>query len=133
MKAQFAERKRVGSGGDALVGTLAADWALDVTELREIAHRHGLAAVHVIHNEQWGVIGAGQRRAGFEFGTSLEGADYADIARAFGCHGERITRREEVAPALDRALSSGLPAVIDARVRFEPHPGLPRFAAAGRR
>ena len=67
------------------------------------------------------------------FCTDLGGTDYAAIARAFGCHGERVTRREEVAPALDRAVASGLPAVVDAVVRLEPHPGLHRFAAAGQR
>ena len=64
-----------------------------------------------------------QGRGGFELGTGLEATDYAAVARALGCHGERIERPEEVAPALDRALSSGLPAVIDARVAFVPHPG----------
>jgi acetolactate synthase-1/2/3 large subunit len=120
---------------DRAVLNITGDGAFGFT-LQELdtARRHGIAAVHVIHNnEQWGVIRVGQERAGFELGTALEGADYAEIARAFGCHGERISRREEVAPALAGALSSGLPAVIDARVRFEPHPGLPRFAAAGRR
>lgn len=100
----------------------------------DTARRHGIAAVHVIHdNAAWGVIRLGQQRAGFELGTDLAGTDYAAIARAFGCHGERVTRREDVRPALDRAVASGLPAVVDAVVRFEPHPGMPRFAAAGRR
>jgi acetolactate synthase-1/2/3 large subunit len=100
----------------------------------DTARRLGLAPVHVIHdNAAWGVIRLGQSRAGFELGTDLAGTDYAAVARAFGCHGERIERPEEVAPALDRALASGLPSVIDAVVALEPHPGLPRFAATGRR
>ena len=100
----------------------------------DTARRLGLAPVHVIHdNAAWGVIRLGQSRAGFELGTDLEGTDYAAVARAFGCHGERIERTEEVAPALERALASGLPSVIDAAVSLAPHPGLPRFAATGRR
>ena len=100
----------------------------------DTARRLGLRPVHVLHdNAAWGVIRLGQSRAGFELGTGLAGTDYAAVARAFGCHGERITRNEEIAPALDRAFASGLPAVIDAVVALAPHPGLPRFAAAGRR
>ena len=44
-----------------------------------------------------------------------------------------MTDLAEVAPALDRALASGLPAVVDVETRFVPHPSLPRFAAMGRR
>jgi thiamine pyrophosphate-dependent acetolactate synthase large subunit-like protein len=99
----------------------------------DTAVRLGLSVVHVIHdNQAWGVIGHSQKRLGFELGTSLAGTDYARIARGFGAHGERLESVEQVAPALQRALAAGGPAVIDARVTFEPHPGLPRFGAMGR-
>ena len=40
----------------------------------DTARRHGIAAVHVIHdNAAWGVIRLGQGRAGFELGTDLSG------------------------------------------------------------
>jgi thiamine pyrophosphate-dependent acetolactate synthase large subunit-like protein len=103
-----------------------------VAEL-DTAVRYGLRAVHVIHdNQAWGVIAQSQKRLGFELGTELAGTDYAAIARGFGAHGERIGSPQEVGPALERALASGGPAVIDARVRFVPHPGMPRFGAMGR-
>jgi acetolactate synthase-1/2/3 large subunit len=120
---------------DRVVVNVTGDGAFGFT-LQELdtARRLGVSGVQVIHdNAAWGVIRLGQSRAGFELGTGLEGTDYAAIARAFGCHGERVERREDVAPALDRALESGLPAVVDVRVRFEPHPGMRRFVAAGRR
>ncbi len=99
----------------------------------DTARRHGLPVVTVIHdNAAWGVIRFGQARAGFELDTALEGMDYAAVARGFGCHGERVTALEEVRPALDRALGSGLPAVVDVQTRFVPHPSLPLFAAMGR-
>jgi thiamine pyrophosphate-dependent acetolactate synthase large subunit-like protein len=111
--------------GDGAFGFTAAE--LDT------AVRYGLRVVHVIHdNQSWGVIAAAQSRAGFALGTDLEGTDYAAIARGFGAHGERITRPEQLAPALARALAHDGPSVIDARVRFVPHPGLPRFGAMGR-
>jgi thiamine pyrophosphate-dependent acetolactate synthase large subunit-like protein len=126
LKARFPARPVVNITGDGAFGFTVAD--LDT------ARRHGFAAVHVIHdNAAWGVIELGQRKAGFSFDTALEGTDYVAIATAFGCHAERITSVDEVAPALERALTSGLPAVIDARTLLVPHPGLPRFGASGRR
>ena len=100
----------------------------------DTARRSGLPVLTVIHdNAAWGVIRFGQQRAGFDLDTALEGTDYAAVARAFGCHGEHVTVAGQVAPALDRARASGLPAVVDVRTRFVPHPALPRFAAIGRR
>ena len=49
----------------------------------DTARRQGLAVITVIHNNAaWGIIRAGQRmQLDFEMGTSLEGTDYAAIAR----------------------------------------------------
>lgn len=107
-------------------------FGFSVAEL-DTAGRLGLRVVHVIHdNQAWGVIGFSQRRLGFSLGTDLPGTDYAAIARGFGAHGERIDSVDELAPALARSLAVDGPSVIDARVSFVPHPGLPRFGAMGR-
>jgi acetolactate synthase-1/2/3 large subunit len=107
-------------------------FGFSVAEL-DTAVRYGLCVVHVIHdNQAWGVIAQSQKRLGFELGTGLGGTDYAAIARGFRAHGEHVTSVDEVAPALQRALAAGGPAVIDARVRFDPHPGMRRFGAMGR-
>ncbi|HTU28761.1 MAG TPA: thiamine pyrophosphate-binding protein [Solirubrobacteraceae bacterium] len=107
-------------------------FGFSVAEL-DTAVRLGLRVVHVIHdNQAWGVIGFSQRRLGFSLGTDLAGTDYAAIARGFGAHGERVDTVDQVAPALARALAADGPSVIDARVSFVPHPGLPRFGAMGR-
>ncbi|MGV3572710.1 MAG: thiamine pyrophosphate-binding protein [Ramlibacter sp.] len=100
----------------------------------DTARRYKLPVLTVIHNNQaWGIIRAGQRAAmDFELGTALEGTDYAAIARGFGCHGELVTRAEEVGPAMRRALGSGLPAVLDCRTRFVPHPAAPLFGSMNR-
>ncbi|WP_117196014.1 thiamine pyrophosphate-binding protein [Rhizobium terrae] len=96
----------------------------------DTARRYGLPIINIIHNNaSWGVIKMGQRKTyDFSFGTDLDGVDYADVARGFGCHGERVTTEEEIGPALQRAMASGLPAVIDCHVRFEAHPSMPYFA-----
>jgi acetolactate synthase-1/2/3 large subunit len=125
LKAAFPDRPVVNLTADGAFG-------FTVQEL-DTARRYGLNAVHVIHNNSaWGVIRLGQKRAGFELGTGLDGTDHVAIACAFGCHAERVTTRDEIVPALERALASGRPAVIDVTTRLVPHPGLPRFGAAGR-
>ena len=99
----------------------------------DTARREGLPVVTVIHdNAAWGIIRAGQQRAGFSLGTVLEGTDDAAIARGFGCHGETVRTAAEVAPALVRALASGLPAVLDCRTRCVPHPAGQAFGSMNR-
>ena len=39
--------------------------------------------------------------------------DVAAIANSMGVHGERITEPDQIKPALDRALASGKPALLD--------------------
>ena len=103
------------------------------TEL-DTARRLGLPAVTIIHNNAaWGIIQAGQRsQLDFELGTSLAGTDYAAIARGFGCLGETVSEPDALGPALRRALSSGLPSVIDCQTCFVPHPSLPAFGRMNR-
>jgi thiamine pyrophosphate-dependent acetolactate synthase large subunit-like protein len=119
--------------GRAVVN-ITGDGAFGFT-LQELdtARRLRTPVVNIIHNNAaWGIIRQGQRQLGFELGTALEETDYAAIARGFGGHGETVTAPEQLAPALSRALASGLPAVIDCRVRFEPHPALPAFGSMNR-
>lgn len=104
-----------------------------VNEL-DTARRSRLPIINIIHNNSaWGVIRSGQRaQLDFEMGTSLEGTDYAAIARGFGCYGEVVNRAGDVAQALSRALTSGLPAVLDCRTQFLPHPAAPYFGSMNR-
>lgn len=119
---------------DRPVVNITGDGAFGFT-LQELdtARRYGLPVVNVIHNNAaWGVIKiAHQRGYGFTLGDDLEGTDYAAIARGFGGFGEVVTERGAVRGALERAIAAGLPAVIDCRVRFEPHPSLPDFGRMG--
>lgn len=126
LKLQFPQRAVVNITGDGSFG-------FTLNEL-DTARRQGLAVITVIHNNAaWGIIRAGQRnQLDFELGTSLEGCDYAAIARGFGCHGEVVTRAQDVGPAMERAIASGLPAVLDCRTRFVPHPAMPLFGGMNR-
>ena len=120
---------------DRLVLNLTGDGAFgfSLVEL-DSARRLGLPVVSIVHNNAaWGVIRQGQRMAlDFEFGTALDGTDYAAIARGFGCHGERVEDATEIPAAIARARASGLPAVIDCRTRFVPHPAMPAFGSMNR-
>jgi acetolactate synthase-1/2/3 large subunit len=44
--------------------------------------------------------------------TALKNPDFAAYARAFGGHGERVETTRDFAPALERALASGKPAIL---------------------
>ena len=100
----------------------------------DTARRQRLAVITIIHNNaSWGIIRSGQKKQlDFEMGTGLEDTDYAAIARGFGCFGERVTRVEDFAAAFQRALASGLPAVLDCHTRFVPHPATPIFGSMNR-
>lgn len=58
---------------------------------------------------------------------------FADVARAFGAYGERVTAAAQFIPALRRAEESGKPAVIDVVVSRELPPPVTRYEAAGLR
>jgi acetolactate synthase-1/2/3 large subunit len=51
-------------------------------------------------------------------GTKLQFSDHAAMARAFGLHGERVERAEDLAPALRRAFANR-PALVDVVVTPE--------------
>jgi acetolactate synthase I/II/III large subunit len=46
------------------------------------------------------------------FATELKNPDFCALAFAYGAHGERVERTEEFAPALQRAMASGKPALL---------------------
>jgi acetolactate synthase-1/2/3 large subunit len=90
------------------------------------AVEHRLAVTWLILNDQglgsiWDIqkYAYGDRILGTEFSVQ---PDFAGVARACGCHGERVADPAEVEPALARALEAnakGLPAVLDMIVARE--------------
>lgn len=94
--------------------------------------RHGLPITTVVlNNEIWGMSLHGQQimyGEGYSAISKLGGSNYASIAEAFGCYGERVERVSEIIPALSRARASGKPACIE--VMTDPdivNPGLVRM------
>ena len=70
--------------------------------------------VVIVDNGMYGTIRMHQEREypGRISATALRNPDFAAYAVAFGGHGERVARTEEFAPAFDRALASGKPAIL---------------------
>ncbi len=94
------------------------------------AFEEDIAVVWVIMNNfAFGTI-AGLEKAHFgtTFGTVFEkngkpwSPDYAAIAKAYGVEGIKIGSAAEFKPALDRAIKSGKPFVIDVVMQNEPVP-----------
>jgi acetolactate synthase-1/2/3 large subunit len=92
----------------------------------ETAVRERLPVVTVINNNfAFGNTRDRQRTAhdGRYLGVFYSNPDFAAFARLLGAHGERVESGAGLVPALERALASGLPAVVD--VIQDRHEGLP--------
>ena len=86
------------------------------------AVQYGIAVIVVVlDNSMYGTIRMHQERdyPGRISATKLVNPDFAAYARAFGGHGERVERTDEFAPAFERALASGQPAIIHCLVDQE--------------
>jgi acetolactate synthase-1/2/3 large subunit len=70
--------------------------------------------VILLDNGMYGTIRMHQEREypGRVSATMLQNPDFAAYARAFGGYGERVEMTEDFAPALQRALTSGKPAIL---------------------
>ena len=85
----------------------------------------------VMNNNAFGTI-AGLQKAhyGLTYGTTFPGSPdaptngpgYAEIARAYGAEGVRISSADELLPALQAAIASGKPTVLDVPMINNPTP-----------
>ncbi len=109
---KFAARTRpvVALTGDGGFGMLLGDLATAV--------RYRLPLVVVVYdNGSYQFIEYEEEAEGNPvFGTKLTNPDFVALARSFGADGVTVSHSEEVAGALEAALASPVPFVIDARV-----------------
>jgi acetolactate synthase I/II/III large subunit len=72
----------------------------------------------VLNNGMYGTIRMHQEihHPGRVIGTTLHNPDFAGYARSFGAHGEMVRRTDEFEAALERALGSHKPAVIEVAI-----------------
>lgn len=101
----------VGDGGFQMSGQ----------EFATAVQHGGKPIILVFNNRSYGTIRMHQEREHPErvVGTDLVNPDFAAFARAFGGHGEIVTRTDEFMPAFERARASGKAAVLDLRTDTE--------------
>ena len=103
------------------------------------AAQYGLDIVTIIANNGMnGTIRAHQEKQYPErvVGTTLMNPDFAAYARAFGGHGEKVTRTADFKPAFERALASRKPAIIELEIDPEaltPRQTLSQIREAGKK
>ena len=100
----------------------------------ETARRENAPIVVIIANDcSWGMIKGCQQLAyeGRYCGVDFTDVRYDKLAEALGCYGERVTEPGQIRPALQRAVDSGLPAVLDVIMDQEVHLVPPDLAVLG--
>ncbi|OSC39719.1 acetolactate synthase [Mycobacterium decipiens] len=118
-KLALPERQVVLLQGDGAFGFSGMEWDTLV--------RHHVPVVSVIGNN--GIWGLEKHPMEALYGYSVvaelrPGTRYDEIVRALGGHGELVSAPAELRPALERAFSSGLPAVVN--VLTDPSVAYPR-------
>jgi acetolactate synthase-1/2/3 large subunit len=113
---------------DRQVVLLLGDGAFGFSGLEfDTLARHGVSVVGVMGNN--GIWGLEKHPMEFLYGYSVA-ADlrpatrYDQVVEALGGHGELVERPSDVAPAIERALESGLPALVN--VLTDPTVAYPR-------
>lgn len=117
------------------VWCIAGDGGFQMTiqELATIAQEKIAVKVAILNNGYLGMVRQWQemfyqRRY---VATPLSGPDFIGIADAYGIPALRVTRREEVVPAVERAMAEAGPFIIDFRIEPEEnvYPMVPPGAA----
>jgi acetolactate synthase-1/2/3 large subunit len=95
----------VGDGGFMMSGQ----------EIATAVQHGGKPIILLFNNNMYGTIRMHQEREHPRrvVGTDLVNPDFVAMATSMGVHAERVTRTEEFASALDRALAAGRPALIE--------------------
>ncbi len=113
---------------DKLVLCITGDgsFMFSIQEL-ETAVRLNLPIIIVIANNcAWGMIKSFQKNnvEGRYCDVDFPPINYAEIAKGFGCYTEKIKKPENIKPALQRAIDSKKPAVLDIDIEFETPPAM---------
>jgi len=99
-------------------------FGFNIQEL-ETASRLKLPVIFIVANDlAWGMIKSGQTLVYSKryIGVDLSDIRYDKVAQAMNCYGERVVEPSEIKPALQRAVDSGLPAVLDVEIDREVIP-----------
>ncbi|UCD01069.1 MAG: thiamine pyrophosphate-binding protein [Promethearchaeota archaeon] len=113
---------------DKLVVCITGDgsFMFTVQEL-ETAVRLNLPIIVIIANNcAWGMIKSYQKNNLQKRFCDVDfpPINYAEIAKGFGCYAEKISKPEDIKSALQRAIDSKKPAVLDVDIAFETPPAM---------
>jgi acetolactate synthase I/II/III large subunit len=103
---------------DERVFLFTGDGSFGLTAMEvDTAVRHRLPVIVIVsNNAAWGDVRHEQDDAfgpGRHVASDLPGVRYDRLAEALGGHGERVERLEDLRPALERSMQSGVCSVID--------------------
>ena len=114
--AAFGAAVATGRRAVAVMGDFG--FTFHVQELAVCAKNNIPVIVVIINNAYLGLIRQNQKYGyGYEYGVEMpenhDMIDYVGVAKGFACYGERVFNPDDIPAALDRAVKSGKPAVID--------------------
>ena len=114
----MAESQQAEGRPDKVVLNIAGDgcFRMNMNEIATAA-RYNIPIIQVVINNhvlgmvrQWQTLFYGKR---YSQTILNDGVDFVKVAEALGAEGIRVTKKEEVAPAVEKAIALGKPVVID--------------------
>ncbi len=110
---------------DKQVVVLHGDGSMGLNAMElDTAVRHGIEVLTVVSNNG-GWTAADRPKAGRDLGYTR----FDLLARALGCHGEQVEHPDEIRPALERAVASGRPSVVNVVTDATARARTARFAS----
>ena len=110
-------------GRTVVVATGDGSFGFNAMEIDTAARHRVPLLIVVANNGSWAIeVRDQQETHGKVVGTRLQFADHAAMARAFGLHGERVEKADDLDGAIGRALAAvaqGQPALLDVLVTPE--------------
>jgi acetolactate synthase-1/2/3 large subunit len=103
--AHYAERQAIAVCGDG-------GFALSMNGLLTALDETIPIVVVILNNSVLGWV-KHQQAAGRVIASEFPQVDFAAVARAMGCHAERVTEPADLDRAIRAALAAGVPAVVD--------------------
>ena len=90
----------------------------------DTAIRHGLPFVTILGNDSlWGIDHSYQLAYyGRSLNTTLRTIRYDNVIKSIGGHGEHVETADQIRPAVERALASKMPSLIDITIRSARSP-----------
>jgi acetolactate synthase-1/2/3 large subunit len=118
-------------GRDGKAVAIVGDGAMLMNSEVSTAVAHRVPAVWVVLNDaRYGMIEQGMAALGLPFATPIPPCDFAAIARAMGASGIRVEREADLPGALEAAMASPGPFVVDVVVDpTELAPSMARFGS----